>query len=180
MGKALSYTDDLGIEMVYGALIAFPNLDQAKAYIEAQGYQMSLEHLKTHVRGGNHPQGVERYEQVRRELAPRLEASLAGDLLDNARLATQVENVAIERTLKLLNEGRVRDPSRVARDLSQVATQSVDKRLALQGRPTQIVENRNVDEMIRSLEGLGVAKQVTIETTAMEIIDADQPPKSLE
>lgn len=168
MNKILVWKDELGHELVYGALVAFPDLEKAKACIEAQGYTITMPFLKTFVGGGKSQKGIERYEQVRKQLAPQLEGSLASDLLDNARLATEVERVAIERTGQLLREGRISDPSRVARDLSQLRTQAIDKRLALQGRPSQIVENRNVDELVRALEGMGVAEQVSIESTAVE------------
>jgi hypothetical protein len=73
----------------------------------------------------------------------------------------------------LLNEGRIPDPSRVARDISQIRTQGIDKRLALQGRPTQIQANRSVDELVRALEGLGVAKQVALDVPDAEVVEVE-------
>jgi hypothetical protein len=102
----------------------------------------------------------ERYRQRREELAPQLEGMFANDLLDNMRRATLAVKLAIEKTEDLLKAGKVADPSRVGRDLSQVMAQSVDKRLALQGRPTQLVEDRDVGEILRKLQALGVIEVV--------------------
>jgi hypothetical protein len=42
--------------------------------------------------------------------------------------------------------------------LSQIVAQSTDKRLAVQSRPTQIAENRDVSGILRQLVALGVVK----------------------
>lgn len=101
-----------------------------------------------------------KFERLREEWGPRIEERLANDLLDNARLAAEVEREAIERSREMLRSGKVQEPSRMARDLSQVRTQAVDKRLALQGRPTQITEKREVKEIVRALQGMGVVEVI--------------------
>ncbi len=110
----------------------------------------------------------DRYEELRKEMAPKLEAELAEDMLANAHLAMNAERVAIEQAHQHLVEGKVNEPTRWARDLSQAKTQAIDKRLALEGRPTQIVEKRSPDEILAKLEALGVAKRVDVESTAIE------------
>lgn len=106
------------------------------------------------------------YRQRRAELAPAIEEGLAADLLENAAEATATVRSLIAETRRRLEEGTLEEPARAARELSQVTTQSVDKRLAIQGRPTQITEVRDVAEIIRALEGKGIVS--VIESTAIE------------
>ena len=112
---------------------------------------------------------LEPYLKRREQLAPRfVEAKLAEDLLQEAGSATEAIAFAVEQTYERLAKGEIADPARAARDLSQIETQAVDKRLALQGRPTQISEHRSPDEIVRALEGMGVVKKVDAEGTAIE------------
>jgi len=156
--------DDVAMELVYASLIAFPDLERASRFLAEQGYGCSTAKLAV-FRDGHTPKS-EVFRERRHELAPKLEEALADDLLSEARLSTQVISMALESTQRLLNAGSVGDPARVARDLSQIRTQAVDKKLALQGRPTQISENRSIDELVRALEGLGVAQRVDADADA--------------
>jgi hypothetical protein len=160
--------DDVAMELVYTSLIAYPDLERASRFMAEQGYTISTAKLAVY-RDGHTPKS-EIFRERRAELAPKLEAMLADDMLSEARLSTEVISTALETTQRLLNEGRVPDPSRVARDISQIRTQGVDKRLALQGRPTSIVEKRSPDELVRALESLGVAKQVELEVPDAEVV----------
>jgi hypothetical protein len=153
-----STKDDLAVEMVIDAMVAYPTLTMAKEFLKEHGYDTDLKKLKS----WRDNKFADRYQKRRKELGPKIEAMLADDMLGNARLASEVEKLAIEQTAKLLKQGKVQDPSRVARDLKQTQTQGIDKRLAMEGRPTQIHESRNVDELVRALEGMGVARQVEV------------------
>jgi hypothetical protein len=159
----LDRNNDLDIEKAFTAMIATPSLDDAIEVLKEQGFTTTpaaLEQLRSS------PLRRDRYEQRRTELAPLLESMFANDLLDTAMLAQRVETLAIHKTRELLEAGRISDPSKVARDLSQVATQAVDKRLAIQGRPTTIVEHRDVNEILRQLEAMKVVQ--VIEGTVTE------------
>lgn len=171
--KRLLDNDTVAMELAIAALIAFQDLGEASAFMEREGYEVSPGKMGAIRNRGMAPGSDfhDRFIERREEVAPRLEAMLAGDLLDNARFATNVERLALETTERLLREGRINDPSRVARDLSQIRTQAIDKRLALQGRPSQIVEKRSPDELVRALEGLGVARQVTLEVPDAEVVE---------
>lgn len=151
-------TDDLAVEEVLTAIVAYPTLGMAKEFLQEHGIRTDIAKLKA----WRDRKYADRYQAKRKELAPKLEAMLADDMLSNARLASEVEKLAIEATAKILKSGKAQDPSRTARDLKQIQTQGIDKRLALEGRPTQIHESRNVDELVRALESLGVARQVEV------------------
>ncbi len=164
--RFLSEKNDVDVQKALTAMVMYERLDEAADYLLQEGITTTVEKLEV----WRDRMYAERYEKRREELAPILEARLASGLLDNAGLAADVTRLAITKTRDLLEEGRVADPSRVARDLSQVATQAVDKRLALQGRPTKIVENRDIADIVRALEGMGVVKtdEPIIDTTAIE------------
>jgi hypothetical protein len=155
MAKYASKGNDLHVEQALAAIAAYPRASEAQEFLKAQGIEMSPSTIKKYKY-----EYYDRLAEIRKQLAPRIEATLADDMLDNARLATEVERLAIERTQELLDSGMCQDPSRVARDLSQIRTQAVDKRLALEGRPTQITAHRDIDEVVRSLESMKVIKQV--------------------
>jgi hypothetical protein len=106
-------------------------------------------------------------QQVRDKIEPQLEAKLASANLDTALLAAEVEQLAIRTTYQFLEEGRITDPAKAAREIAEVAAKSINNRLALQGRPTQIVENRSPAEILKRLEAMKVLK-VDAETTAIE------------
>jgi hypothetical protein len=157
--KFLSYKNDVDWELALTALATAPTPEQAVEYLkEYHDRQTTVAVLE-----GFRRARPERYEQVRRQLTPRLEQELTDGLLDNARLATIATNMAIKRTMELLERGVCRDPSKVARDLADVQAKSVDKKLSLEGRPTQITETRNPEEIIRALEGMRVIKRVEVE-----------------
>jgi hypothetical protein len=152
--RFLSPKNDLDVECVATALVLAPTLEDAVEILAAQGATVTVDTLR--VWRDRDPFISVRYEKRRTELAPQLEPIFANDLLDNARRAALVISLAIEKTKELLEAGEVRDPSRVARDLSQVMAQSVEKRQTIQGHPTQIVEHRDVAEIVRQLVALGV------------------------
>jgi hypothetical protein len=167
-GRTVVETKDVDMELLYAALIAYPaNLDACQFMAEHR-YDISEAKMDVYRRRCSNPATplFEGYQKRREQLAPRLEARLADDMLANAQRATNAEAYCIERIEDLLKEDRVQDPSRVARDLSQIRTQSIDKRLALQGRPTAITEHRSVDELARSLVAMNVAE--IVESTAEE------------
>lgn len=153
--KNVTYKDPIGVERALAAVAAFPTLSEAVEHLAANGYKTTETQLENWKRTK-----ADALEDIRTRMAPALEAHLANDMLEVAHLATTCERVAIERTLKLLEEGKIFDPSRVARDLAQVKAQSIDKRLALQGRPTQVVEHRDFGEIVSALEGMGVVESV--------------------
>lgn len=154
--------NDLDVERTLTTLILTnDDLPKTVELLKQQGYTTTegvVESLRYQYR--------DRLVVRRKEMAPKLEAELADDLLDSARLVAKVERLAVERTEQLLKEGKVQDPSRVARDLSQVRTQAIDKRLALEGRPDKIIEKRDHREIIRGLEALKVAE--VVDSTATE------------
>lgn len=143
------------MELALGVMAACPTLEEASERLEEQGMTVSASKLE--VMGRRFP---ERYEAARRQIAPQLEGLATGQMLDVTRLALAAQESAILRTQERLDDGLCADPSKVARDLADVMAKNVDKRLALEGRPTQIVENRDIGEIINSLVAMKVASRV--------------------
>lgn len=162
--KFLSHKDEKTLEIALTAVAAHPTLSQAVTYLKETYNIVTTEPvLKAHI-----SRRREELERMREQIAPRVEAIRANDMLDNIGLATELERLAMESLKDRLEKGWVKDPARVVRDLADVKAKNVDKRLAVQGRPTQIVETRKVGEIVKALEGLGVAKRVDVESTAVE------------
>lgn len=107
-----------------------------------------------------------RYDQLREKYAGQMEANLAHEFRDVARLAVEVERLALEKTVAGLVSGEERDPSRAAANAARVAQSSTDKLLSITGRPTQITETRGLQEILRSLAAKGVLQ-------LPEVTDAD-------
>ena len=159
----LSFTDSVGHQKAIAALATYRDITQAKEFMAEQGYNLSEAALET-VRRNK----ADEIEEARRELAPMMELKLTNDLLAETVRVTSVIDRAVRRTERLLERDAISDPAKAARDLGQLRTQAIDKRLALEGRPTQIIEKRSPDEILAKLEALGVVKQVDVESTAEE------------
>src|ERR1035437_2218973 len=72
--------------------------------------------------------------------------------------------------------GEEQDPSRAAANASRVAQASVDKLLSITGRPSKIVETRNVQEVLRSLAAKGVIAIPEAEEAAVELTEGNEGP----
>jgi hypothetical protein len=161
--------NEVDMEIVLSAMAYHPTLQQTSNYLLTEhGMQVSV--AKLGVLQNKH---WERYEKVRAQLAGRIETGRAHDMLGVAGLCTEVEQAAIVRTSEMLAEDRIQDPSKVARDLADVKAKNIDKKLALESRPSQIVETRNTDEIIRALEGMNVVKRVEITQGEAEATNGD-------
>jgi hypothetical protein len=80
---------------------------------------------------------------------------------------------AIDAAREQIKAGEAKDPSTIARNLSVAAGISVDKSLLLEGRPTEIHGNENVEAlMARMSRFLGPS---AVDSTAEEEIPAELP-----
>lgn len=97
-----------------------------------------------------------RYDELREQYAGQMESNLAHEFRDVARLAVDVQRLALEKATARMLAGDEHDPARVAANAARVAQSNTDKLLSLTGRPTQITETRNLGEILRSLAAKGV------------------------
>lgn len=94
------------------------------------------------------------------------ETQLADDYLKTATLARNVAHQALERTQQELEAGTLRDPAKAAVSAATAGGIMLDKRLILEGRPTQIIQQ---DDPKRAAQALARRLGVAIEATAEEI-----------
>lgn len=99
-----------------------------------------------------------RYDELRDKFSEQMETQLANEMREIARMAVEVERVALEKAQQMLLSNEDRDPGRTAANAARVAQSSTDKLLSLTGRPTQITETRGLQEILRSLAAKGVLK----------------------
>ena len=149
----VTYTQE-EIDDALTALIAYAgNASAACRWLEAQG--MRTPNSAT-VAAWSRTTHWERYEELREKFSQQAEHALTNNYRDAARAATEVAMMAVEAARGRLESGRDEDPARSGANLMSIARQATDKQLSLQGRPTQIVENRNLGEILRSLAAKGI------------------------
>lgn len=166
--KFLSEKNQVDVDLALATMAACSTLEEASKHLKKE-HGLTINPKKLEVFKRMH---LEEYEKLRNELAPLREQTFANDMLDVASMATQVEQAAVARTMTLLGEGRIADPSKVARDLADVKAKNTDKRLAIQGRPTSIVEKRSVEDIWGQLEKMGVVETIT-DATVVEPLEIE-------
>ena len=136
------------------ALIAWAgNASAAARSLEAQG-KMTVNPATLHAWARE--KHSDRYEELRSKYAEQLEGQLVHEYRDVARLAVEVQREALDQALTRLKGGKDQDPSRTAANAATVADKMTRNTLALSGRPTSIREDRNLNEVLRSLAAKGI------------------------
>ncbi len=125
------------------------------------GGNVNEAHRRLTSKGGNVPSlsvlktwktaHVDRYRELERKHGPQLE-DIA---VDNARramvLAAQVEQKGLESVIDAQKKAGYRTGSQDALNASKIKAAQVDQILKLTGRPTEITEHRNADDVMDSL-----------------------------
>lgn len=107
------------------------------------------------------------YDRVRRELAPRLESIVVAEQYAFIIEAGHAKRLALAKTMDALENDQIpaRDLPGALRNITTAEAISIDKVLALSGRPTSIVEHRSAAELVRKLAAMGAV----VDGTAAEI-----------
>ena len=82
---------------------------------------------------------------------PERENDLANELLVVAEAASGVQKLALAQAAREAAGGRLRNPAGAARNAAIVSGISIEKKLLLESRPTQITEHREAADILRSL-----------------------------
>lgn len=98
----------------------------------------------------------EQYAELRERFSEQMERELAHEYRNAARRAVEVQLLGLEKAAEKLDQNRDQDPSRTAANAATVADKMTGKLLALTGRPTSIREDRNIEQILRSLAAKGV------------------------
>lgn len=148
------------------AALSMAGGNQAEAVRAVEG--LTKEALGRYVR--RYP---EEYEEVRRNLAPQIEAAVVEEMRAFIVQAGRVKSKVLERIDRALDEDKIpeRDLHNTLRNVAASQATSVDKTLSLSGRPSQITEHRSAAELLERLQKLGALKRPghDAEATATEI-----------
>jgi hypothetical protein len=109
----------------------------------------------------------ERYEQIRDQMAPQTEKTIANDMREAAREALEATRLAVEKARERLEANRDPEPAKSAAALSKVTASSMHDLMMVTDRPTQRTESRGVEEILRGLVAKGYL-QLTDEKPALE------------
>lgn len=98
-----------------------------------------------------HHDHEERFAQLHDRYAREIEAYAIRELRMAAIGAFATSMEAVEQAREQLADGEVKDPGKLARDMAVTGGVLIDKMLVLDGRPNQIQEKRNVDEILSDI-----------------------------
>lgn len=169
MGCFLSYKNDADIEKGLMALAGAQTPKEAVEFLKSE-YAITTkeDHLLALARFR-----PERYAELRERIAPLKEKTLIHNLQGNALYASEVTRIGMEQLMEMMEAGKIEPQylSRVARDVADVQAKSIDKMLALEGRPTGIVEHRTPGQIISALERMKVLKTVQVIGPGAEVLE---------
>lgn len=117
---------------------------------------------------------AERWEEVRREVVPRLQEKIAQEAESAALGYAERVQATLDRYDETVAELKPAEVAGALRNLSTGFGISVDKMNAVRGNPTQIIEHRrSPDEIMAGLRAAGV---LVIDSNAEEIDEPDELP----
>jgi hypothetical protein len=114
---------------------------------------------------------AERWREIQDRHAKKIRQAMANEQFEIAHAAGEAERLAISKTKAELRSGKIKDSSTAARNLAVSKGVAVDHGLKLRGEPTQIVQHRSAEEIVRSLKRLA-PRVFDAEATAQEINEA--------
>jgi hypothetical protein len=152
---------EVKLDRAMAAIAATKSYAEAKDLLATQDIQTTEGVLESMARRYSNE-----LREARQALAPRIEQDLNLALLNEAERATRLISMFLDVAEQKLQQGNYADPARAARDISQIRSQGLEKRLAQEGRPTQIIEKRSPEEIRRRLIALGALPRD-------EVIDAE-------
>jgi transposase-like protein len=92
-----------------------------------------------------------RYEEIRSEILPRIQAKMAVDAEDAALRQAELEAILEEQLLRGVADLSPKDAAGALRNVSTAKAINVDKSQLLRGNPTAIVETRDASDIARSI-----------------------------
>lgn len=98
----------------------------------------------------------DRYKQIRAELVPQLQERTAQQYEDVASTLLAAQQKLAERLLTGTAAIPRADVPKALKFVSDAATSNTTQANVLRGRPTQITEHRNADDLLRKLKAAGV------------------------
>jgi hypothetical protein len=106
------------------------------------------------------------YEDLVYELRQSIGQKVSDEAMEIAAQASEVETALISATQANLHDIPAKDLAKAALNMAQIKRTNVETARLLRNEPTQITENRSVDDSLAELRSLGV-----IEVEAEEVGD---------
>jgi hypothetical protein len=107
-----------------------------------------------------HPQ---QYAQIKERRAALIDQACIEEFRQIVLNGTRATQSAIAAAQEELKAGNTRDPAATARNLATASAIAADKIALMEGRPTQIIEHRSSDDVLRDLERGGFIDAHAIE-----------------
>lgn len=110
-----------------------------------------------------------RYEEIRRDVVPKIHATIANEAEDLAVAYAEAER----DTLKIYDPSRIsgKDLPGAIRNLATAKAINLDKAQLLRGNPTEIIEKRNPQQILD-----GIAARFPQLVVDAEVVDDDERP----
>jgi hypothetical protein len=99
-----------------------------------------------------------RFARLRIDLEPEVREGIAGQAMEIAYLAAEAEREYIEEARSKIGEVDANHLAKNVHNLANAKATNIQTAQLLRDRPTAIIENRSLEDMIGSLERLGVIK----------------------
>ena len=152
------------------------NVTAAVAQLEEEGALPSVP--KTHtVSGWIKGLHAELYNDLREKAMEQMERDLADRYRGVAAQAIEATELGVKVAAEALLSGEDRDPARSAANLAMVADKTLRDFSLIEGKPTEIREDRGLPEVMRALVDLGVliphSQQAQIEASVEEAAEAE-------
>ena len=110
---------------------------------------------------------AQRYRDLEATYVKEVEGELIAQARENAHRAGEIERQLIEDMASVGD----RDKPAALRAITDAKTKNVDKYLTLTGRPSAIVEQRDIGSILESLSRLNVLKVGAVDSTAEEVTE---------
>lgn len=134
-------------------------------FVNEQGIAIS----QTSVKAWRDKQFPRLYLRLRRELSRDIGEDIAGKAMERALQADAAEQLYIEAASNKVDQVEPNHLAKNALALANAKSQNIEKAQLLRHEPTEIVETRDIGDLVGVLERLGVVekpKQVAIEHEA--------------
>jgi hypothetical protein len=128
------------------------NAQKASRALTAEGRPIPAKTLKQW-RDGRY---AVQYEDMVYELRQSIGQKVSDEAMEIAAQATEVETALIAATQANLHDIPAKDLAKAALNMAQIKRTNVETARLLRNEPTQIVENRSVQDSLEELRSLGV------------------------
>jgi len=151
--RARPYSQDEIQEVLMTVASYCGNVDQAHRHlIEEHGHAPRPHTISGWISGPH----AEAYSTLREQHQERHEQEITERLRGTMASAVEATQLGVQKARERLEAGEEHDPARAAANLATVVDKSTRDYLHLQGRPTSIRQERNLEETLRSLIGAGI------------------------